>query len=142
MAVHWLIYMSRPEAAPWPATILDIARPSERRNARAGVSGMLMFSDNFYLQYLEGRQKSVTGVWRRVSGDPRHRIDWVLRGEAETPRMGALPLGFFDADREHSSAQGTPLWRARHAWPKECAEALIEMLALIAREKYPTAMGG
>lgn len=136
-----MIFQSRPETSPWPAAILDIARASERRNARSGIAGLLLFSDDLYLEYIEGREKALTGVWRRVSGDARHRIDWVVRGTAEAPRMGVLPLGLFDADREQSQVQGTPLWRERHGWPRERAGALVEMLATIAAEKYPAATG-
>ena len=139
-ALHWILFRSRPTVAPWPVTILDLARVIERNNSAAGATGALLFSNSTYLQYVEATREEIEAIWSRVSADDRHMVDWWLSGETETRRFPGLPLGYFDADREHSQVEASPIWHDRHDWRPEQAEALIEMLETIAREKYPAAM--
>jgi len=141
-AFHWIFFRSRPTVAPWPATILDLARVIERNNAAAGATGMLLFSSTTYLQYLEARAGEIEAIWTRIAADDRHKLVWSLPGETGTRRFPGLPLGYFDAEREHSRVQTLPIWHDRHDWHPEQAEALTGMLETIAREKYPAALSG
>jgi hypothetical protein len=140
--LHWILFRSRPTTAPWPNTILDLARVIERNNSECGATGMLLFSNNAYLQYVEASPDALDAIWARVVDDDRHRIDWWLSGVAQGRRFPGLPLGYFDADRERSQVAETPIWHDRQDWQPEQAEALVEMLETIAREKYPDTMSG
>lgn len=122
--------------------MLDIVRATERHNAASGATGMLVFSSGGYLQYFEGPAAAHDATWARISADPRHRLLWLVTGEAEAPRFAGLPLGYFDADRETSRVQDTPLWAERRDWNDDQAEVLIALLHEIAREKYPAALAG
>jgi hypothetical protein len=141
-ALHWILFRSRPTVAPWPATILDLARAIERNNSAAGATGMMLFSNAGYLHYLEAEPGALEDIWVRIRADNRHKLVWSLPGETESRRFTGLPMGYFDVDHEHSRVQATPIWHDRHDWRPDQTEALIEMLQTIAREKYPAAMNG
>lgn len=142
MSVNWIIYLSRPTTTPWPATVLDIARACERSNPESGLTGALLFSNELYLQYLEGTGPALGALWARLERDGRHEIVWQASGIAPDRRLGALVMGYFDADREGVPLRDHPLWKARQDWSPDQAEALIAMMVGLARDKYPSSLGG
>lgn len=139
---RWILFRSLATVAPWPSTMLDIVRATEHNNSASGTTGMLVFSNTGYLQLLEAPAAALDATWARIAADTRHRVSWQVRGESQARRFPGLPLGYFDADREHAAAQGDPLWAERRDWRAGQAEALIAMLQSIAREKYPAALSG
>lgn len=140
--LRWILFRSSATVAPWPATMLDIVRVTERNNSAAGATGMLLFMASEYLQYVEAAPDQLDPMWARIAADTRHRILWKVEGSMARRRFPGLPLGYFDAEREHAAAQRTPIWDSRRAWRADQADALIAMLESIAREKYPAALGG
>lgn len=141
VTISWVLYLSRPTVPPWPSTILDIARASERANPEAGVTGLLLFSTQAYLHYLEGPAAPLSALRARIAADNRHQILWTVGGEVEARRMPGLSQGYFDAEHERAEISNLALWMQRYDWRPDHAEALAEMLAEIARRKYPTTLG-
>jgi hypothetical protein len=117
-----------------------VARACERNNLANGVCGILLYSDNVYLQLLEGDSVTLDQLWAKISIDRRHGVEWIVRGEGRHDLTG-LPMGYFDAVREHSAEKRTAIWRERAHWSPEMADALRLMLVSLAREKYPTSLG-
>ena len=65
------ISTARPE---FPATAIDeILAASRRKNAAAGVTGLLLYDGYRFLQALEGEAAAVTKVYEHIKADPRHR---------------------------------------------------------------------
>lgn len=135
--MRWLIYRSHPTVIPWPATILDIARQCEKNNPRHKISGFLLYSNEFYLQLLEGPQESLDDLWEKLTSDNRHKVTWVT-GREGAPEMPNLPMGYFDSTREQAVAKSSTLWRDRNLWDAELAWDLRDLLLEIAVEKYPS----
>ncbi len=50
--------------------ILEVARTINRRN---GVTGLLLFNGQRFLQLLEGEERVVRATFARIAADPRHR---------------------------------------------------------------------
>ncbi|MCX7644199.1 MAG: BLUF domain-containing protein [Rhodobacteraceae bacterium] len=142
MSVNWILYLSRPTTTPWPATVLDIARACERANPAAGLTGALLFSNELYLQYLEGTGPALEALWARLARDDRHEIVWRATGIGTGRRLGSLVMGYLDADREGAPLRDHPLWRARADWTPDQAEPLIALMVDLARDKYPSSLGG
>jgi len=70
--VSTLIYRSQ-AATPIPATGLErLLTRAKARNRRLGVTGMLLYSDNQFFQWLEGPPEGVTQIWDSIRQDPRH----------------------------------------------------------------------
>ena len=79
-----LVYASRvsPDIMPnLPAVVQEVLRVSRANNRPAGVTGMLLTYDGFFVQALEGEDAHVRATLKRVGGDPRHQDVRVLGSE-------------------------------------------------------------
>ncbi|GAK58393.1 activator of photopigment and puc expression [Candidatus Vecturithrix granuli] len=73
MNLYRLIYMSdAADYIDWE-DLKDILTKSEKNNAKIDVTGMLVFSDNKFLQVLEGPAKNLSSLYAKISQDARHR---------------------------------------------------------------------
>ena len=73
--LHRLVYVSRnalPADGDPRAEIERILDVSRRNNARAGVSGALMFNAGLFAQVLEGSRFAVEETFERIQCDERH----------------------------------------------------------------------
>ncbi len=95
--IHRLVYYSRNRLSDGALTawiIQDILRASRKNNARAGVTGALMFNSGCFAQVLEGPQDAVEETFERIQQDERHgdvsllAFDPVDRRVFETWSMG------------------------------------------------------
>jgi hypothetical protein len=74
MSVYFLLYVSRsllrlPEEVGEVDRIVAVAR---RENERLGVTGALVFTRAHFAQVLEGEEKAVETLMRRIRRDRRH----------------------------------------------------------------------
>lgn len=53
-------------------TLRDLERTSSERNAKEGITGLLVLSGNIFLQVLEGSARDITGLFARILPDKRH----------------------------------------------------------------------
>ena len=72
-----IVYISTVDPK-WTVDTAEILSTSQRNNARAGVSGLLVFDGKRFLQALEGPEDAVTATYRRIKADPRHRATVIL----------------------------------------------------------------
>lgn len=72
MSLHRLLYLStaRPDLA-YP-DLRDIMAKSEVNNERDGITGILCFGNNRFVQALEGSRKMISETYARILNDPRH----------------------------------------------------------------------
>lgn len=74
------------------AALLELAR---RNNAAVGVTGMLLYADGNFIQYLEGEADAVRGVFAKITRDPRHDgILTVTEGPVEQRVFADWSMGF------------------------------------------------
>jgi len=67
-----LLYASR-AATPLSAQIIDsIQNQSRENNPRQGVTGLLVFSDDIFVQVLEGGRDAVCELFNAIVRDDRH----------------------------------------------------------------------
>lgn len=67
-----LIYTSRSHADLTPAEISLILSDARRRNAKDGITGLLIYHNRCILQVLEGERHKVRACYARISKDKRH----------------------------------------------------------------------
>jgi hypothetical protein len=56
-----------------PGAAVALLGTARRRNAAAGVTGMLLYRDGNVAQTLEAPDEAVEATFRRIEQDPRHR---------------------------------------------------------------------
>ena len=68
-----LMYASRATETVRPEALSAILKKSTHNNPLAGVTGVLCFSGDIFLQVLEGGRSQVSKLYNRITQDPRHK---------------------------------------------------------------------
>lgn len=95
-----LIYLSSAQGQISPKEIEKILETSRRNNARADVTGLLLFHDGCFFQALEGPAGEVDRIFATIAQDARHVGVIVLERSAPTERAFAdWAMGFVGASK-------------------------------------------
>lgn len=78
MGLHRLIYLSYAHPGLGYGDLRQIMDKSEANNGQAGVTGMLCFGNNIFLQILEGNRKVVNQTYHRIAKDDRHHSPEII----------------------------------------------------------------
>ena len=84
-----LLYASRAVAAANSDTIAQIMRQSHAHNPCQGITGILCYSDQVYMQVLEGGRDAINALYGKIVCDPRHRDVVLLHYEEINERRYA-----------------------------------------------------
>lgn len=77
------------------ADIQSLLSAAERRNPEHGISGMLCWSGEFFLQCIEGDRASVTQCFARILTDKRHHsIELILSAPTSVRWFSQWGMGF------------------------------------------------
>ena len=89
-----LLYASRPAAPPTDSVVDAILQQSRKNNSRQGITGMLCFSDQFFVQVLEGGRDEVCELYNTIVRDVRHTgVRILLYDEIAERRFGSWTMG-------------------------------------------------
>ena len=83
----YLSYCSQAQLPLEPAQLDRILEASKRNNHRDGITGLLTFSGEVFVQFLEGPPAALLGLMDRLKADPRHRNIIVLSEGADHERI-------------------------------------------------------
>lgn len=89
-----LLYASRATAPLTQAVIDSILDQSRRRNPSLGVTGVLCFSDEVFIQILEGGRDEVCDLYNTIATDARHaKVRLLVYEEIPERRFGGWTMG-------------------------------------------------
>lgn len=94
-----LLYASRAKKAPTPDEIEGILSEGRAHNAALGLTGILCWSGDVFMQVIEGGRGPVNAVYRQIAADARHTDVVLLSYEQLVERrfggwtMGQVNLG-------------------------------------------------
>jgi len=101
-----VIYISESRIGDCDDEVAKIIEQSERRNAEAGITGLLWFDGANLVQALEGEALDVAMTMERIYLDPRHSSVEVVSARDVTTRMfGGWSMRH--AGTEPATAEGT-----------------------------------
>jgi hypothetical protein len=81
------VYRSR-AVAPLSATELhELTMAAEARNRREAITGLVLYDDNRFFQWLEGPAENVERIMRSIRNDPRHTDLEMLHDKAAQSRI-------------------------------------------------------
>jgi hypothetical protein len=87
-ALETLIYVSTAKEKLRMSDVVHIIRASEALNKRGGVSGMLLYSEQRFMQCLEGSLEGVQDAyWRIINSTAHHGIVEVFNGTVNARRF-------------------------------------------------------
>jgi hypothetical protein len=91
---------------------------SRARNSLDGVTGLLLYSDGNFMQYLEGKPEGLEPIWESIQRDPRHKnVSAVFKNTASIrvfenwsmAYKASMPIGFESLIRcSHGPSTGSP----------------------------------
>ena len=89
-----LLYASRP-AAPLTSTVVDsILAQSRAHNPKLGITGMLCYSEDLFMQVLEGGRDEVCELYNTIVRDDRHvNVRILCFEEIAERRFGRWTMG-------------------------------------------------
>jgi hypothetical protein len=94
------LYASHAAGRITAATVDSILEQSRRNNAEAGITGMLCFTDDIFIQVIEGGRDAVCELFNTLVRDERHTGVRLLRFEEITERtFGSWTMGKVDFSR-------------------------------------------
>jgi hypothetical protein len=68
-----LIYASQATQDMDPDELVELLADARARNEGAGLSGMLLYCGQSFLQMLEGEPEALEATYTRIAADPRHK---------------------------------------------------------------------
>jgi methanogenic corrinoid protein MtbC1 len=97
---------------------------AKARNRRLGVTGMLLYSDRQFFQWLEGPPEALAEVWDAIRGDPRHgQIELIDHHPRSMRLFGDWDMRFVCRDADLAALQDPA------DAPRALPPALISLLA-------------
>ena len=96
-----LIYCSQATDDIAPHELVTLLEGSARNNEAAGLSGMLLYSSQSFLQVLEGEREALEVTYARITADARHtNLRLLLDAEVAAPLFPDWTMGFEHVDDE------------------------------------------
>ena len=89
------IYLSTAARPIRPADLEAVLTHAHRNNERDGITGLLMFHDGSFMQFLEGERAAVEACAGRIARNPMHRqMTRVFAGQADRRLFGEWSMAF------------------------------------------------
>ncbi|WBA42424.1 BLUF domain-containing protein [Hymenobacter canadensis] len=70
--MHHIVYQSTAVGHPTTAALRQLLRQARSSNRQLGITGLLLFSNDSFLQVLEGEQSATEALYSRITADYRH----------------------------------------------------------------------
>ena len=124
-----LVYVSAFTAPMTDAALEQLVLQSRERNAREGVTGVLLHSEGSVIQCLEGPEPAVRATFERIVRDPRHGGIFVAVEEPVAERtFPSWMMGHLQVTRSEFLALESAEWRRSAAALTDQPSAGIAML--------------
>jgi hypothetical protein len=85
-AIHQIIYTSRPCECLTPTALAELMARARLHNVRHGITGILLHTEDQFMQVVEGPQAAVEPLMERIHIDTRHEDVRVILAHAVTRR--------------------------------------------------------
>jgi len=96
-----VIYCSQATHDISPDELVELLALSRRNNTEAGLSGMLLYTSQSFLQVLEGESDPLLRTYDRIRADSRHtNLRLLQQVETPAPRFPDWSMGFEHVDDE------------------------------------------
>lgn len=96
--IKQLIYLSRANSEFSQSDIDDLVDKANLKNKALGISGILIYRDGYFVQFIEGPIDNISQLYSSIQSDPRHEIFSLIY-----QREGNFPKFFEDWQMKHIS---------------------------------------
>lgn len=103
-----IIYCSQATYDVAPEELVELLEVSRSNNERAGLSGMLLYCSQSFLQVLEGDPQALAATYTRILADERHtNLRLLADVEVAAPLFPDWTMGFEHVDDEELAEEMT-----------------------------------
>lgn len=103
--MYHILYLSSAVQAMSVDALQYLLDTSRRNNRRDGITGVLLYLDGNFLQYIEGPRQAMDSLFANIRRDARHRGILVLGEETSEARVfSGWSMGFQHVDTAASGA--------------------------------------
>lgn len=96
-----IIYCSQATHDFGPDELIALLENARALNEKAGLSGMLLYCSQSFLQVLDGDESALEVTYARIRADPRHmNLRMLLDAEVAAPLFPDWSMGFEHVDDE------------------------------------------
>jgi hypothetical protein len=93
--MFFTVYVSSAVQIPTQEELSALLETSRRNNAQAGITGLLLYKDGNYMQFLEGPKDQVCALLETIKADRRHRgIIVLMQHEHVAREFSEWSMGF------------------------------------------------
>ncbi len=133
-----LIYASKVSSHFGPMDMKDILNKSRRNNAESGITGLLILSDGYFFQALEGGRTAVNNTYAKILKDSRHVNSMILScQEIKKRQFLGWSMGYVlssEATRPLFLSYSSDKYFMPFGLRADSAEALLEEINSFARQ--------
>jgi len=86
-SMFYLLYVSRETHKMTSKELREILAVARERNGQLGISGLLLYKNGRFMQFLEGPEDAVRSLMNKVSVDQRHQDVMVLQEDIAESRQ-------------------------------------------------------
>lgn len=105
--MYYLLYASSAVERFSDEQLEALLEVSRRNNETVNVSGMLLYYDGSFIQYIEGEKADVETLFERISLDSRHFGVFVLdKGDISTRALPHWKMGYTSLSAEDEKTLG------------------------------------
>jgi hypothetical protein len=95
----FLIYASSATQEMTESELLNILNKARENNTKLGITGMLLYHENNFLQVLEGEAEEVENLYQKILLDPRHtQISAIIKRPIVKREFGDWKMGFVNLE--------------------------------------------
>ena len=96
-----IVYASQATYDVGPDELIELLSAARDRNGQAGLSGMLLYCSQSFLQLIEGEPAAIEATYARILRDDRHtNLRLLVDEEVSAPMFGDWSMGFEHVDDE------------------------------------------
>jgi hypothetical protein len=93
--MFFLVYVSSAVRLLVEKELLDLLEKSRKNNQAFGITGMLLYKEGNFMQFLEGPREKVMALMEKIRKDPRHRgVITLLQQEHMEREFPEWSMGF------------------------------------------------
>ena len=96
-----LVYVSKAAKSFGKSELTKLLRQANANNKKAGISGILVYKDDQFIQVLEGEEADIRDLFEKIRQDPRHtEISILAQGYIPQPEFPDWAMGFRDISQD------------------------------------------
>lgn len=99
--MQYLIYVSFATTHFSDGDLKKLLTTSRENNASLGITGMLLYADDNFIQVIEGEENALNSLYAKITRDTRHKsFSILIRGEIKERNFADWSMGFKKVSKE------------------------------------------